>query len=509
MSTLIKNVNILDANNNLNISSIAISNGFISDVFTSEHSIYDDNYFETVIDGKNLNAVPGFIDVHSKADLMVLEDPNRYSAVSQGIVLEVLGQGGYSVAPISQKNYLMHSKYLNSSLGSIKQNWSWESLQKYLKLLHEKVSTNILYYAPYGTLRLEATLNPILTKSSMTALCYLFEKSLDEGAIGLSVSTSVSPSSLGWSNEEELTPLLRILSKREGILSVNLDGVEEPLVEIEKAFQLAKEYKLKLHISRLSINKDAEKIFSFFEKRKKDLDRLIVDISPYYERELSFKDFLPEVFIDLEYEEIFQKIKNKELLTLLADEFENKLKFYDDLKILNSKFNKYCGFENCLIKNISEYFNVEAKEILLELFKHAPNETTFIYDLCDKKMLSHFFKQTYVVPATKYFEDGNVLPDKYGTVFCFITEHSSKDLANVINKLYKIPSNFYSYKWDIKKGNQANIVLLDFEKVVSRSNYINPKAKNDGIVAVFNRGKEVFKEDTTKHVRNGRVLTWL
>src|SRR5687767_13642447 len=45
------------------------------------------------IDGKGLVVAPGFIDMHSHSDLLLLEDGNAPSKVRQGVTAEVLGEG--------------------------------------------------------------------------------------------------------------------------------------------------------------------------------------------------------------------------------------------------------------------------------------------------------------------------------------------------------------------------------------------------------------------------------
>ena len=45
------------------------------------------------IDAKGLVVAPGFIDIHSHSDLLVLEDGNAESKVRQGVTLDVLGEG--------------------------------------------------------------------------------------------------------------------------------------------------------------------------------------------------------------------------------------------------------------------------------------------------------------------------------------------------------------------------------------------------------------------------------
>lgn len=50
------------------------------------------------IDAKGKVVAPGFIDMHSHSDLLLLEDGNAPSKVRQGVTTEVLGEGN-SIAP--------------------------------------------------------------------------------------------------------------------------------------------------------------------------------------------------------------------------------------------------------------------------------------------------------------------------------------------------------------------------------------------------------------------------
>src|SRR5262245_9055500 len=61
------------------------------------------------IDAKGLVVAPGFIDMHSHSDFVLLEDGDAQSKIRQGVTTEVLGEG-QSVGPNKGKLQPQHAK---------------------------------------------------------------------------------------------------------------------------------------------------------------------------------------------------------------------------------------------------------------------------------------------------------------------------------------------------------------------------------------------------------------
>ncbi len=57
------------------------------------------------LDLRGYALAPGFIDIHSHADLSLLVNPRAESRIRQGVTLEVVGQDGSSVGPWSESVY--------------------------------------------------------------------------------------------------------------------------------------------------------------------------------------------------------------------------------------------------------------------------------------------------------------------------------------------------------------------------------------------------------------------
>src|SRR2546422_3857835 len=91
------------------------------------------------IDARGLVVSPGFIDMHSHSDFLLLEDGNAQSKIRQGVTTEVLGEGS-SAGPYQGK--LVARKL--SAGGRAAQ---WTTLGGYFDaVLHAGVAVNVVSY---------------------------------------------------------------------------------------------------------------------------------------------------------------------------------------------------------------------------------------------------------------------------------------------------------------------------------------------------------------------------
>ena len=84
-----------------------------------------------IIDGDNNFIAPGFIDMHSHSDLMFFVPMGLQPKIMQGITTEVIGQCGFSVAPMpieKQDNWRR-----NLILGNPNIRWTWSNFKGYTK----------------------------------------------------------------------------------------------------------------------------------------------------------------------------------------------------------------------------------------------------------------------------------------------------------------------------------------------------------------------------------------
>ena len=93
---LIKNGLIIDGTGkDAYICDIAVKNGFISEISTDINEVS-----LKVIDAKGKTVTPGFIDMHSHADLTAAFYPDMESPLGQGITTVFTGHCGLGFSPV-------------------------------------------------------------------------------------------------------------------------------------------------------------------------------------------------------------------------------------------------------------------------------------------------------------------------------------------------------------------------------------------------------------------------
>lgn len=214
---------------------VAVEEGRIAAVAPPGH--IDSRRFPDEIRAGGHIVAPGFIDLHSHADLILalsdreLRGRLTRGRIAQGITTEIVGNCGLGPAPLSASRE-EELRGVLSWMTPAGMEWPWRSLGSYLDRLEELgTPVNVGSLAAHGALRIgEAGLQRSLPSSaSIDAMCDALARALAEGAYGLSVGLIYPPGS--FTPGGEIGRLARVVGSRRALLAAHVRGSSETLLD--------------------------------------------------------------------------------------------------------------------------------------------------------------------------------------------------------------------------------------------------------------------------------------
>src|SRR6185295_14670887 len=189
------------------------------------------------IDARGLVVAPGFIDMHSHSDYLLLEDGSAQSKIRQGVTTEVLGEessGGPSKGKLKPRRVA----------GDGEGNGEWATLGGYFQALERsKTSVNVASYVGQGNIW-RCVMGDTFdrpTPAQMAQMKGLVAEAMADGAFGMSSMLASGPGFLA--RTDDLVELCREVKRSGGIFSSHIrnegtgvfDAVKEAIAVGERA----------------------------------------------------------------------------------------------------------------------------------------------------------------------------------------------------------------------------------------------------------------------------------
>ncbi len=236
---------------------------------------------EIDLDGKAL--APGFIDVHTHDDGILLTETGMVPKISKGVTTVIAGNCGISLAPL----ILRTAPPPPFTLVGGTENFRFDSMADYIAELQSNGTlTNAALLVGHTTLRQRAmpTTDRAATPAETAAMQVELEKALGEGAFGLSTGLDYPPAVA--SSTEEVKALAETAARLGGPYVTHTRNYFEKLEEaIEEAIDIAGHSGGKLVIShhqvtgRANHGKSIPTLWRIDEARR-DID-IGMDVYPY------------------------------------------------------------------------------------------------------------------------------------------------------------------------------------------------------------------------------------
>jgi len=473
---------------------------------------------------------PGFIDTHSHSDLQLFEDPTLAPKVCQGITTEVLGQDGFSMAPLYREGATeAWAEQLSGLAGTTDREWTWGGVDDYFDAVEsDGVAPNVATLVGHGTVRFDVMgmddSEP--TESELAEMQALVAEALDDGALGLSTALVITPCSYASTAElealaSELAPhgrpfVAHIRSERAGIW----DALDE-FVDVGDAVDVP------LHLSHFKLggppqHGKTDRALALVETARERGVDFTADQYPWTASSTLLSYVLPPWAHAGGPEQTIEYLQDDEARERIRNDIEQyRIEGWDNP-------GAYSGWDNVVVTNVQSDANEGLQGLSIAEIA-AEWDTNPVYAVCDLlaeeelgvSILNHFIDEDDV-RAILASERVNVITDGlfggkphprvYGSfpkvLGKYVREENLMTLEMAIRKMTSLPARSMGlqHKGLVRPGMDADLVVFDPEAVESTATYENPRQHPRGIYDVFVDGDAVVREGETTGATPGSAI---
>lgn len=464
---------------------------------------------------------PGFIDMHTHADVMLLAEPRHEGKVYQGVTTDLLGQDGLSYAPVSPETLQLLRRHLAALNGNPDIGWDWTSVASFLDRFDRKVSTNVAFLVPHCAVRAEVIgmEDRLPSSTELEHMCQLVEDGMADGAVGFATGLDYTPQF--WSDTNELVELCKVVARRGGIYVTHMrsslgDKVFDP---IKEAIEIGRKTGVKVHLSHQrgdAIGKPhgPGDILRLYEEARAEGVDLSYDNYPYTRGSSLLHSRLPAWTHVGGPDAIIARLKDPETRARIEAELEaagNPWDQYTMASITEGTSQQYEGW------SVSEAANEAGKppatyvcDILVEtgLGVSFVSPSTSSEESLDA-MLAH--------ELATHGSDGLCIgsrrhPRSYGSfarvLGRFVRERKIMPLAEAVRKMTSAPALRIGLKDRglVREGFVADLAVWDENTIADRSTYENPLVTATGVSHVLVSGTFVLDKGEHTGATPGRAL---
>jgi len=482
---------------------------------------------EMVIDGTNLAASPGFIDIHTHSDLELLVDGNAESKIMQGVTTEVGGNCGSSPFPMTEQDF---KEYDEGVFSRYNFHADWQDINGFFNALQrEGTSLNYATFTGHGDLRAYAVGKNDVTADAeqMKKMKYQLEKSMEAGSFGMSTGLEYAPGS--YASTEELIELNKIVAKKNGVYATHMrnedDNVEEA---VEEALKICREADVSLQISHFKACNKAnwhktDNILKLIHDASDSGLPVLADRYPYIAYSTGLTVFLPLWSRQGSGKEILARLENRNDLPKIKEYAESRgqrIGGWDRVVI------SYCRDENSKVyegKSVAACAEEQGMETF-EFIRKVLADNELRVSIVGFAMNEDNLKKVLSSPLVMVGSDGSAVspngilaqgkphPRFYGTFPRVLGKYARDeklfDLVAAVKKMTSMPAQKLGLKnrGVIAKNNFADLVLFNPDTVIDKATFVNPHQLASGIEYVIVNGRVTVEKGKHTGARGGEIL---
>jgi len=481
---------------------IGVKNGKIAAIGLPEDAKAIDE-----IDASGLAVLPGFIDTHVHSDLALLRDKQHANGLAQGVTTEILGQDGISYAPLSHDNlkeYIRFNRGLNGPLAEADMDFS--NVDEFLTKFDGTTAINAAYNVPHGTVRLEA-----LGFHDLPLRGYQLEKakdllreSFEQGAVGFSTGLSYYPHS--YSDTQEMVELCSVCAEYDVPLVIHLRTVPRPGVElpaVPEALEIGRRSGCAVHFSHTRTSAgnagQAEAVVAPMEAAIARGQKVTMECYPYYSGSGYPMVCLPPWAVEGGCDATLKRLADPTLRAAIVKGMQ------ENVAKCTGTFTHVPHHPDYVGRDFADVANERGQviedmmcDLLLEEdldvgYFSNPEGTEEEKRLMDHDFIHLLSKPYYMIGSDAIPYGPRPHPRAFGAFprFFRLAREQGMKIENFAYHASALPADTFKLKGRgrILRGNWADLVVLDAERVTDQATYTHPRRGPKGIEYVLVNGQ--------------------
>jgi N-acyl-D-amino-acid deacylase len=487
---------------------------------------------DRVVEAAGRIVCPGFVDPHSHSDFTLLSVPGAESTIRQGVTTEVVGNCGWTYAPVSERSRGVIEARMRTFAydGPVE----WASFAEHLGFLSARGhSQNLAWFVGHNTIRYAAGVSgPRASELELEAMEAYVAEAMDAGALGLSTGLEFNPGR--EAPTEELVRLNRVVGGYGGHYTSHVRNRDASLQEsIEEFLHIIRAGGTSGEISHLNVRNRTgaapgawqRAVDTMTAAREGGLD-VLADTTPFRDGLGQMAGILPPWVLAEGWQEACTRLRDPILRERLPHECDRYWRFihrgeWERVRLQASP--QYPGLEGKDFREISSLLGKGEWECYFDILAAAGPAMESILligelftDAHLAEMISHPLFSLGVDGYASALDSGldgvSAHPVCFAGHVHYLTRHvrelGTLPLEETIRKMTSMPAEHFRLRdrGRIAAGFAADLVVLDLDRLADGSTVADPLRYARGVEEVFVNGTAVVEAGEHTGARPGRHL---
>lgn len=472
------------------------------------------------VDASGLAVTPGFINLLSWANESLIQDGRSLSDISQGVTLEVFGEGR-SMGPLGEATRAA----LIEAQGDIRYDVEWTTLAEYLQYLEDRgVSTNVASLVGAATVRANVVgfEDRPATAEELERMREQVRAAMEEGAMGVGSALVYAPGS--YASTDELVALAEIAAEYDGLFTAHVRGEGKDLLPaIDEMIDIVRRSGVRGEIYHLKAS--GQENWSKFEQAVAKIEAaraeglpLGADIYPYRASSTGLDIMFPGWVKEGGHQAFVERLRDPEVRSRLSAEMD--MIPAQDVMLVSFKNEELRSWVGKTLADWAEHHGVSPEIAAMDLIVADDSRVGTVRFTMSEDNVRRALQLPWIAFCSDSgsmapeppFTNGQPHPRAYGS-FARILGHYSRDLGllpleEAIRRMTSLPAERLGLddRGRLAPGALADVVVFDPATIIDRATFEAPHQLAVGVRHVWVNGVEVIREGAHTGATPGRFV---